>query len=235
LLIGVIGGSVPFYLYFTGLSSIPAINSAIIHKTLVFWVVLLAIPFLKEKISANTIFAVLILFLSNFLIGGFKGFQFSKGEFFILIATIFWAVENVLAKKILSDVSPTIMTAFRMVVGSIILISVTFIFTPSSVNNGISLSYTQWFWLILTVTTLMGYVIVWYRALKLESAVTVTSILVSSTIVTNTLSAIFLTHTWSFPLSLQTVFICIGVIMVVFKKNTLKFLLSKKLNPSLPF
>ena len=44
--IGIIGGSIPFYLYFTGLSQIPAINAAIIQKTLVFWVTLVAIPVL---------------------------------------------------------------------------------------------------------------------------------------------------------------------------------------------
>ena len=48
-LIGIIGGSLPFYLFFTGLSMIPAINGAIIHKTLFIWVAILAIPFLKEK------------------------------------------------------------------------------------------------------------------------------------------------------------------------------------------
>ena len=47
ILIGIIGGSIPFYLYFTGLSQIPAINAALIHKTLVVWVAFLAMPFFK--------------------------------------------------------------------------------------------------------------------------------------------------------------------------------------------
>lgn len=79
-LIGVVGGSIPFYLYFTGLSQIPAINGAIIHKTLVIWVAIFAIPFLKEKLSKIQISAVLLLFISNFMIGGFKGFEFSRGK-----------------------------------------------------------------------------------------------------------------------------------------------------------
>lgn len=88
VLIGIIGGSLPFYLFFTGLSLIPAINGALIHKTLVFWVALLAIPFLKEKISKLQILAVLLLFASNFVIGGFVSLQHSRGELFVLIATI---------------------------------------------------------------------------------------------------------------------------------------------------
>jgi len=67
LLIGLVGGSIPFYLYFEGLSKISAINGAIIHKSLVIWVALLAIPFLKENMSKLQALAVFALFGSNFL------------------------------------------------------------------------------------------------------------------------------------------------------------------------
>jgi len=74
-LIGVIGGSLPFYLFFTGLSQIPAITGAIIHKSLFIWVAILAIPFLKEKISKLQILAVLLIFAANFIIGGLVPFK----------------------------------------------------------------------------------------------------------------------------------------------------------------
>ena len=99
-LIGVIGGSIPFYLFFTGLSMIPAVNGAILHKTLVLWVAILAIPFLGEKLSKTGWLAVIVLFTANILVGGFKGFNLSIGEFYVLAATIFWAVETVLSKKV---------------------------------------------------------------------------------------------------------------------------------------
>ena len=43
--IGVIGGALPFPLFFTGLSPTRAVGGAFLQKTLFFWGALLAIPF----------------------------------------------------------------------------------------------------------------------------------------------------------------------------------------------
>ena len=51
ILIGIVGGSIPFALFFTGLSMTSAGMGAILHKTLFIWIALLAIPFLREKLS----------------------------------------------------------------------------------------------------------------------------------------------------------------------------------------
>src|SRR3989344_2964056 len=218
ILIGIIGGSIPFYLYFTGLSQIPAINAALIHKTLVVWVALLAMPLLKERLSRMQIVAVLLLFISNFFVGGFKGFTFSQGELFVLIATIFWAVENILAKKILIatcpdsiGVDPDIVTAARMVFGSLILLGAAVIVAPSGLAKVTALNSTQWFWMILTVVILLCYVMSWYRALKFAPAITVASVLVAGTLVTNVLSALFVTHTWNSTLLIQSLVMLLGV------------------------
>lgn len=211
ILIGVVGGSLPFYLYFTGLSIIPAINAAIIHKTLVLWVALLAIPLLQEKLTKMQALAVILLFASNFVIGGFKGFQFSMGELLILLATILWAVENVLAKKILPKVDPDIVVAARMVLGAIILLAATALAMPHALNKVVHFNTNQWFWMFVTTILLLGYVMSWYRALKFAPAITVTAVLVSSTLVTNVLSAVFVTHAWTITIGVQTGLILLGI------------------------
>lgn len=219
-LIGIVGGSLPFYLYFTGLSQTSAINAAIIHKTLVFWVAIMAIPFLKEKISKGQIVAVLMLFAGNIFVGGFQGFAFSKGEAMLLAATILWAIENIIAKKVLSSVSPNIVTAFRMGLGSLILMAATLTSVPQVFHKSLTLSSSQIFWVFLTVLSLLGYITTWYRALKYAPAITVTSVLVSSTLVTNILSAIFITHSWNVILTFQSILIFSGVI--VFSELSMK-------------
>lgn len=230
-LIGIIGGSIPFYLFFTGLSQIPAINAAILQKTLVLWVAILAIPLLKEKLSKLQILAVILLFLSNFIIGGFEGFQFSTGESMILLATVFWAVENILAKKILPRVDPDILILARMLFGGVILLTATLITTPAGFNQILQLSSAQWFWIILTAITLLGYTMSWYRALKFAPAITVTAILVVSTLVTNILSAIFITRAWNLLMGIQAVFILLGIgLLYLSTKNSLALALSKKIN-----
>ena len=216
VLIAIIGGSLPFYLFFTGLSQIPAINGAIINKTLVIWVAILAVPFLKEKISPLQIIAVLLLFYSNLIIGGFTKFQFSQGELFVLLATILWAIEHVLAKKILPSVDPDIVTGVRMGLGSIILLAAAAITAPTVLVRSLNISLTQGFWMTTTVVLLLGYVTAWYRALKFAPVTVVASILVSATLITNVLSAIFVTHTWNIQLGIQAFLTVLGVIILCF-------------------
>lgn len=220
-LIGLVGGSIPFYLFFTGLSTIPAINGAIIQKTLVIWVTLLAVPLLKERLSKVSAIAVLILFAANLLVGGFNGFSYSKGELLVLLATLFWAVEIILAKKILPKVDPDILTAARMGIGAIILLTMSAYMQPMAFKRSLALSPVQWFWLIFTMVTLLGYVTTWYRALKFAPAITVTSILVASTLATNILSALFITHTFNFLMIIQSLFITSGV-LILYKADKAK-------------
>ena len=47
--VGVIGGSVPFVLFFEGLARAQATQASFIQKTLVVWVALLAVPLLHER------------------------------------------------------------------------------------------------------------------------------------------------------------------------------------------
>jgi len=217
LMVAIIGGALPFYLFFSGLSQIPAINAAIIQKTLVLWVALLAIPFLKEKISALQILAIGILFGANVMVGGFKGFGFSTGELMIMAATILWAIETVIAKKVLTAVDPDIVTGARMGIGSLILFSFSLATNPNTISSLVSLSLTQYFWLILTALALFAYVSIWYRTLKLASAITVTAILVASTLVTNILSAVFITHSWKLQLTQQGALMILGVSLLIWQ------------------
>lgn len=213
--IGIIGGALPFYLFFTGLAKIPAINAAIIQKTLTFWVTLLAIPFLKEKLNLKLILGVALLLASNFIIGGFKGFQYSTGELYVLAATLFWAVETVIAKKALNSLDPDIVTLFRMGIGSIILAIATILTTPNLINKTTHMEISQIMWVILSILLLFMYVTTWYRALKYAPAITVTAVLVSATLVTNALTAIFVTHGWTLQLTLQALITTLGIYFAV--------------------
>jgi len=213
-LVGIIGGSIPFYLFFTGLSMTPAINGAIIHKTLVLWVGLLAIPFLKEKMSKTGWFAVIALFVANVFVGGFKGFVFSRGELYILAATLFWAVETILAKKVLPKVHPDLLVEARMGIGALVLLALSVALKPQALLGVTSLSLDNWLWIVLTMGLLTGYVATWYRGLKYAPATAVTAVLVGSTLVTNILSAVFVTHTLNTALLIQSVIIASGIAVI---------------------
>ena len=159
-----------------------------------------------------------MLFAGNVFVGGFKGFKFSQSELMLLVATVLWAVENIIAKKVLTTVSPNIVTAFRMGLGSVVLMSATIITVPQVLQKSLALSSEQFFFMGLTVLFLLAYTTTWYRALKHAPAVVVTSVLVSSTLVTNVLSAVFVTHSWNAVLTVQAILIISG--LVLFSRNT---------------
>ena len=217
--VGVIGGSVPFALYFTGLAQTSALNASLIHKTLFIWVLILAIPILKERLSNLQWLGVIAIFAANLLVGGFTGFKFNLGELMILGATVLWAVENVIAKIILRDLSSLTVVAARMVLGSLILFVLVLWQGHLSLLSG--LNAMQWGWTVLTSVLLLGYVLTWYTALKYAPATYVATLLVPATLITNILSAIFITHTLSGQQVMSSLLYAAGMaLMIIFAKKT---------------
>lgn len=215
LAIGAIGGSLPFALFFTGLTMTSALNAALIHKTLVFWVAILAIPLLRERVPSMQWFGIAALFAANLVVGGFTGFRANVGELLILIATILWACENIVAKIALRTVPATVVSAARMAIGSLILLAMVLWRNPIAPADISHLTTTQWAWTLVTSALLCGYVLTWYRALALAPATYVATLLLPATLVTNALTAIFLTHTFATGQIVSTGLMIVGAIIVV--------------------
>lgn len=187
--IGVVGGSIPFVLFFTGLTMTSATSAGLIHKTLFLWVALLAGPFLRERIHPLVGIAFVLLIAGNAMLGGLEQFSFGRGELFILGATILWAIENVIAKKALAHLSSVLVACARMAFGAVILFFI--VAAQGNVHLLSGLSAVQWGWALVTVVFLFGYVVTWYAALKHAPATLVASLLVPASLITNILSFVF--------------------------------------------
>lgn len=219
--VALIGGTLPFYLFFTGLSQTAAINGAIIHKTLVFWASIFAVIFLKEKLTKKHGVAILLLFGSNLFVGGFEGFRFNLGELYILIATLLWSMENIIAKKVLVTVDSDILTLFRMGGGSLILLGTSIITQPQGLALIFSLSLTQAFWLFATMGTLLMYVSTWYSALKNSTVINVSTALSAGALVTNVLTSMFITGNWNVAYIPQGLMVAAGMyILIIAQKRS---------------
>lgn len=196
LAIGMVGGGIPFVLYFTGLSMIPAVTAALIHKTLFLWVAFLAIPLLGERAGWLQAFAF-GLFLLAVMSFQFPVLEtFGMGEMLVLLATLLWAVENILAKKVLSRISSLSAATARMSVGSVVIFG--FVLFGGSAGTIASLSFSAWGWIFLTGLLLAGFVSLWYRALSFAPATFVATLLIPATFITGALSSIFVTGDLSF-------------------------------------
>lgn len=214
LAVGLLGGGLPFALFFLGLSQTSALNAALIHKTLVIWVALLAAAFLKERLTRPLALGVLAVFLGNLIIGGFSGFAFSAGELMILAATLLWAAESIIAKKVLAETSSTVVACARMVFGLLVLVPIS-LMRGASPHVFVQMSPTAWGWTLAATVLLLVYVLTWYEALKRAPAIYVAALLTPATLVTNVLSAVFITHSFNWRLLASAGLFAIGIFLLI--------------------
>jgi len=211
--VAVIGGSVPFVLFFEGLARVSSPNAAFIQKTLVVWVALLAVPLLQERVGIWHVAAIgLLVWGQAALGGGVSGINAGTGEVMILAATLLWSAEVIVVKRLLRSLSPLTVAAARMGLGVVLLIGYTLVTVRWSTLAAIGLH--RWSWALLTGLILAAYVGTWFAALARAPAVDVTAILVFGAIITALLQA----GVNSMPLSRQLpglVLIAIGCVVVV--------------------
>ena len=187
--VGILGGAIPFVLFFEGLARASSVQAAFIHKTLVVWVALLAVPLLRERLSALHLAAVGLLVAGEATITGVDGLVFGTGELMILGATLLWAVEVVIAKTLLRDLAAASVGAARMGIGAVVLVAWTI--ASGGIAGMSALSASAWAWIALTGLSLTAYVATWYLALQRAQAVDVTAVLVLGALVTAALRSGF--------------------------------------------
>lgn len=216
--VGLIGGSIPFLLYFKGLSLTTPVQAAFIHKTLFIYVAVLAVVFLKEKISRGFLIGGLLLLLGNILLLRIIPHQFGWGDFFILIATLFWASENVLSKYLLKELPSRIVIWGRMFFGSIFIIL--FWLMTGQAHLAASLNIQQIGWVLITSVFLFGYLATWYTGLKYLKVSVAATILLLASPITTLLSLLFLGQILVLSQVLGIVLITLAVFWI-YKTSTL--------------
>jgi drug/metabolite transporter (DMT)-like permease len=173
--LGVIGGSVPFLLFFTGLAQASAPAAAVIHKTLFIWVALLAVVLLRERLGAWQIGALGVLLVATLMVQPPSDVSWGGGESLIALATGFWAVETIIARRLLASVPPLVAGAGRMGFGLVVLVG--YLAVTGKLGVFAQLGLAQWAWVVGTGVLLAGYVATWYGALQRAPAAMVAAVL----------------------------------------------------------
>jgi drug/metabolite transporter (DMT)-like permease len=175
--VGIAGGGLAFALFFEGLAKTSSTDAAFTQKSLVVWVVLLAVPLLHERVGPAQLVAVALLVAGSVeLAGGVGGLSAGKGELLILAATLIWAVEVILVKGLLAWLSPLAIGVARMGVGTATLFA--WLALTGRTGSIAHLGAAAWSWVVLTGGLLAVYVGVWFAALRRAQAVDVTAVLV---------------------------------------------------------
>ncbi|MES2210296.1 MAG: DMT family transporter [Chloroflexota bacterium] len=192
VVIGVVGGSIPFLLFFSGLAQASAPTAAFIHKTLFVWVALLAVPVLGERLGLAQVGALGVLFAGQVLVVPPTGIRWGAGETMIAAATMLWAVESVVARRLLSRVSapvpPQVLGAGRLGFGLVVLLA--YLAITGRFGVVATLTATQGAVALGTGFLLTGYVVTWLAALRRAPASLVAAVLVVGAPITATLQLV---------------------------------------------
>ncbi len=213
-LIGLIGGSIPFWMFFQGLKGVSALEATMIQKTLFLFVAVLAGIFLKEKLSLIQLVGYGLLFASNFILSPIGKMSLHTPELLILGATILWSLEYIVAKKTLATVPSSLAAWGRMTFGFVILLFIALVTGKSALLT--STSMNSLFPILGSITLLSLYVLSLYKALSLAPATLVTCILILSTVITNVLSNLVLNQPLAQPQILISLASIAGVSLTVF-------------------
>jgi len=173
--LGVVGGSIPFVLFFEGLSQAGPGNGAFIQKTLFIWVAILAVPLLAERLTLWHLFALGMLGAAQWFIGHPAAVTFGRGEAMVFAATLLWAVEVTVARRLLPEIGAGPGAAARMGLGAVVLFG--YLALTGKLDDLAGLTPGQWQWVAGTAAILLVYVSAWYGALRLAPATVVTSVL----------------------------------------------------------
>ncbi len=189
LYVAILGGAVPFVLFFNGLASTASTQAAFLHKMLIVWVALLAVPLLKERLTVWHGAAIALLVIGQLGLAGAVAFNPDLGIVMIAAATLMWSVEVVATKRLLVGVTPWTVSLVRMGGGSVALLA--WAGATGKLGGVVPHTSAQWGWILLTGLLLAGYVLTWHQALWRALAVDVTAVLVLGAVVTAVLAGVF--------------------------------------------
>ena len=188
--IALVGGAVPFVLFFEGLARATSTNAAFVHKTLIVWVAIGATVFLRERLTAIHVAAIGLLVVGHLMLtGGLGAAAFGTAELLVFGATLCWATEVLIVKRMMVTVPYQVAALSRMVGGSVLLVA--WLAIQGDLGGLGRFTAQQLVWLLFTGATLAAFVGTWYAALSMAPAIDVTAVLVLGAVITGLLNSGF--------------------------------------------
>ncbi|NWK67693.1 EamA family transporter [Bacillus paramycoides] len=163
LLLGIVGVFGFNFFFFLGMKHTEAINGALIMATNPLVTTLLGSVILREKIIKRQGIGMLLALLGVVFVltqGSFailQNLSFSKGDFYILLGNICWALYGVLSRRFIKTGSPIQTTTYTMTTGALAFIMISF--TQKSVVPVLEIPLLAWISIIFMAIgmSVLGY------------------------------------------------------------------------------
>ncbi len=168
VLIGLLGGAVPFLLYFEGFQMAAAAGGAasasLGYRTLFLFATAFGVLFLRERLPRRFVLAAGLLLGGSVLIVGVTGPVWTDGTAYVIAATALWAGEYTLSKRVLRDLPARIVALGRMGFGAGFLLA--YLTITGQVAAISSFGVADWMNAGLSALLLFAFVTTWYAGLK---------------------------------------------------------------------
>lgn len=178
--IGLLGGAIPFLLFFHGLELAAraggAATASFGYRTLFLWAGVLAVVGLRERLPRRALLAAGLLLAGNGLLLALTSPIWTDGTAYVLAATGLWAVEYTLSKRTLHDLAPATVAAGRMGFGALFLAG--YLGFTAQWGHVADFSGGDWAWVGISAAFLLAFVACWYTGLQRVDLGSATSVLV---------------------------------------------------------
>ncbi len=215
--IGLVGGAIPFLLYFHGFQMAAAQGGAAAaslgYRSLFLIATVLGILLLKERLSRGFVLAATLLLAGNVLLAAVSGPIWTDGTAYVLLATAMWAGEYTLSKRMLRTLpSPTVALG-RVGFGAIFLVA--YLGLSGQVTAVAGFGAADWMALSLSALLLFGFVSAWYAGLRTVDVSVATALLVLAFPITWILGVLSAKSSLTIEQAAGVVAIVLGVIVLL--------------------
>ena len=179
-LVGLIGGAIPFLLFFQGLELATAAGGAatasFVYRTLFLMAAVFGVVLLRERFPVKVVVGATLLVGGNLLLLSLISPLWTPGTTYVLAATVLWAAEYTVSKHLLRRLPSTTVGFGRMGFGALFLLG--YLALTSQYGSVAALTGAQWGWVFISAALLAAFVLTWYAGLQRTDLVVATAVLV---------------------------------------------------------
>ena len=186
--VALIGGSIPYALYFRGLQLSTPVTAGLIDHLQFLLVAAIAAAFLGERFGVG-VWAALLVLLAGLSFGiSVNAVRLDEGTVYLAAGTVLFAADFALMKYLLRSVAPLTVMAAKMTLGSLLLL--TWVAVSGHLAAVVALSPLQAGFVAVTGLILVLFTATSVLGLRLASATAVTAIPAGAPLITTILVVI---------------------------------------------
>ncbi len=180
VVIGLVGGAIPFLLYFHGFQQAAsqggAATASLGYRSLFLVTTVLGVLVLRERVPRRFLPAAGLLLAGNVLLVALTGPVWTDGTAYVLAATGMWAGEYTVSKHLLRTLPARTVGLGRMSFGAAFLLA--YLGLSGQAPSVLGFSAADWMALSMSALLLFGFVMTWYAGLRTVDLSLATSLLV---------------------------------------------------------